>query len=73
MNWDGSVRFDVKANLQSEKSGPGMIYIPTVHILAPGYNPIDLRGTIKYAPWKIFETDVSLSGIYSAPVIVKCE
>ena len=73
MNWDGSVRFDVKANLQSERSGPGMIYTPTVHISTPGINPIGLRGTIKYAPWKVFETDLSLSGIYQAPVTVKCK
>lgn len=71
MNWDGTVRFDVKASLQLEKSGPGMTYTPTVKISIPGMKAVGFGGYIKYAPWKYFDTDMSLDGLTAVPISFK--
>lgn len=67
------MRFDVTANLQSESSGQGMIYTPTIKIVVPGLDPVGLAGFVKYAPWKVFETDMSLTGLRSSPITAKCK
>lgn len=71
MNVDNSMRSEVKMGIVSEKSGPGMVYTPTLVVQVPGKTLVDLGGSIKYAPWKLIDVDMSLSGIVKPPVKIQ--
>lgn len=73
MNWDNAVKFDIKADLQGQRSGPGMIYTPTVTINVPKGLTVDMSGNLKYTPWKLFETELVVKGLTSKPLTVKCK
>ena len=71
VNWDGVMRYEVKTSLASEKSGPGMVYTPSLTIRSPSRSPIDFVGTIKYTPWKIFDTELTLTGMTVTPISIE--
>ena len=68
LNWDGSLRASVKAAINSEKSGPGMVYTPTVEITTPAGKDIKVSGSVKYAPWKMFDADLVMKGATPSPI-----
>ena len=71
LNWDGSLRASVKAAINSEKSGPGMLYTPTIEITTPAGKDIKVGGSIKYAPWKMFNVDLVMKGATSSPIKIQ--
>ena len=71
VNWDGVIRYEVKASLASEKSGPGMVYTPLLTIRSPSRSPVDFVGTIKYAPWKVFDSELTLKGMTATPIRIE--
>lgn len=71
LNWDGSLRAAIKAVINSEKSGPGMLYTPVIEITTPFGKDINVGGTVKYAPWKLFDVDLALRGVTKPPVSLK--
>ena len=73
MNWDNAVRFDIKSDLHAEKYGPGMIYTPAVTINVPNGLTVDMSGNLKYAPWKLVETELVVKGLTARPLTIKCK
>ena len=71
LNVDNSLRYEVKMGADAEKSGPGMLYTPSLVVQGSGKTLLDLGGTIKYAPWKLFDVQMTLSGIVKPPVRAK--
>ena len=71
LNWDGSLRAAVKAAINSEKSGPGMLYSPTIEITTPAGKDINVGGSINYSPWNMVDADLAMNGATNSPIKVK--
>ena len=73
LNWDGSIRYAVKALIEAERSGPGKLYTPTLVISRPDGKDINVGGTIKYAAWKVLDVNLALKGVIKTPITLKGE
>ena len=73
LNWDNSKKYEVKAGVLSEKTKLGMKYTPSVVVRMPGNSPMDLSGSVDYAPWKLVDLDLTLDGLLASPVNIKCK
>lgn len=71
LNWDGKLRYEINANVQSQKTGQETLYTPSLLIRLPGQDSIDVTGSIKLDHSNYFETDMSINGFSSHPVTIK--
>ena len=71
LNWDGTTKAAVKALVQSQKSGPGMLYTPTIEITTPNGKDINIGGTVKYAAWKLIDISLAMRGATNTPISLK--
>ena len=65
------MRYAVKALLEAQKSGPGMMYTPTLEISSPGGKDINVGGAIKYAAWKVLDINLAMKGLMKTPITLK--
>ena len=65
------MRYAVKALLEKRKSGPGMLYTPTLEISSPAGKDINVGGAIKYAAWKVLDINLAMKGLMKTPITLK--
>ena len=73
LNWDGSIRYAVRALIEAEKTGPGKLYTPILVISRPDEKDINVGGTIKYAAWKVLDVNLAMKGVMKTPITLKGE
>ncbi|XP_052255844.1 uncharacterized protein LOC127861416 isoform X2 [Dreissena polymorpha] len=71
MNWDESLLFDISGSLKSESTANGILYTPAVSINVAKLTSVSVKGSVEYAPWKLLNTSLSVTGLTTSPIFIK--